>query len=50
MITPEQRHNAGNMVVTHGNNTPTACPAASHFKTQLVKEASTIRFVINGII
>ncbi len=50
MITSPQRHNAGNMVVTHGNKTPTACPAASLVEAHLVKEASTICLVINGII
>jgi hypothetical protein len=41
---------ASTMVVTHGNRTPTACPAASFFEAHLVKEACTICFVISGII
>jgi len=50
MITSEQMRNASSMAATHGNNIPTACPAASHFETHLVKEASTICLVINGTI
>ena len=50
MITPEQRRTASNTVVAHSNDIPTACPAASHSETHLVKEASTIRLVINAII